>query len=62
MQYAHSCTIQTLENADGVITNGQSRETGHIEHTRRGKTKQKHNSICVGYHYAQANTNNVNKT
>jgi hypothetical protein len=25
-------------------------------------SSQKHNSICVGYHYAQANTNNVNKT
>ena len=26
------------------------------------KTKQKHNAICVEHHYAQANTNNVNKT
>ena len=26
------------------------------------KTKQKHNTICVGHHYAQANTNNVSKT
>ena len=24
--------------------------------------KQKHNTICVGNHYAQTNTNNVNKT
>jgi hypothetical protein len=23
---------------------------------------QKHNTICVGHHYTQANTNNVNKT
>jgi hypothetical protein len=30
--------------------------------TRRRKTKQKHNTICVGLHYAQTNTNNVNKT
>jgi hypothetical protein len=29
--------------------------------TRRGKVKQKHNTICVGHHYAQTNTNNVNK-
>jgi hypothetical protein len=29
--------------------------------TRRRKTKQTHNTICVG-HYAQANTNHVNKT
>jgi hypothetical protein len=26
------------------------------------KTKKKHNTICVGHHYAQTNTNNVNKT
>ena len=29
--------------------------------TRRRKTKQPHNTICVG-HYAQANTNHINKT
>jgi hypothetical protein len=33
--------------------------------TRRRQTKRKHNTIFVGHHYAQANTNNVhnvNKT
>ena len=30
--------------------------------TTRRKTKRKHNAICVGHHYAQANTNKVNKT
>jgi hypothetical protein len=30
--------------------------------TRRRKTKQKHNTICVGHHYVQTNRNNVNKT
>jgi hypothetical protein len=30
-----------------------------VLHTRRRKTKQKHNTICVGHHYTQANTNNV---
>ena len=29
-------------------------------HTRR--RKQKHNKICIGHHYKQANTINVNKT
>jgi len=29
--------------------------------TRRGKTKQKHNAICVGHHFMQTNTNNINK-
>ena len=47
-----------LENAEGTITNGQSRETGNI----RRNTKQKHNTKCVGHHYVQTNTNNVNKT
>ena len=30
--------------------------------TQERKTKQKHNTICIGHHYAQANSNNVNKT
>jgi hypothetical protein len=48
-----------LENTEGAIKKGQSRETGN---TRLRKTKQKHNTICVGHHYMQTNTNNVNKT
>jgi quinolinate synthase len=31
-------------------------------YTRRAKTKQKQNAICVGHHYTETNTNNVNKT
>ena len=45
-----------------AINNEQSRETGNIGYTRRRKTNQIHNTICVGHHYAQAKTNNVNKT
>jgi len=30
--------------------------------TKRRKTKQKHNTICVGHHYSQTNTKNVTKT
>ena len=45
-----------------AITNGQSRGTGKIGYTRRRNTKQKHNKICVGHHYAHTNTNNTNKT
>ena len=51
-----------MENTEGAITNGQSRETCNIGCTRRRKTKQKHNTICVGHHYTQTNTNNENKT
>jgi hypothetical protein len=41
---------------------GQSREAGKIWYTSQRKIKQKHNILCVGYHYTQTNTNNVNKT
>ena len=30
--------------------------------TKNKKSKTKTHTICVGHHYAQANTNNVNKT
>ena len=30
--------------------------------TRGRQTKQKHNTICVGHHYTETNTNNINKT
>jgi len=48
-----------LENTEVTIHKGQSRKTGN---TRRRKAKQKHNTICVGHHYTQTNTNDVNKT
>jgi len=38
----------------------KSRETGNMGYIRRRKTKQKHNTICVGHHFTQTNTNNVN--
>ena len=49
-----------LKNTKGAIKKGQSRETGNIEFTIRRKTKQKHNTIYVGHHYAQINTYDVN--
>ena len=42
-----------MENLEKMATLGTQDEK---------KTKQKHNTLCVGYHYTQANTNNVNKT
>ena len=30
--------------------------------TQGTQDEEKHNTICVGHHYTQANTNNVNKT
>jgi hypothetical protein len=45
------------ENTDGSIKNEQSGVTDNIGYTRRRKTKQKHNTKCVGHHYTQSNTN-----
>ena len=42
--------------------NGQPRETDNIGYTRRRQRNHKHSTICVGHHYTQSNTNNVNKT
>ena len=36
-----------------AIKKGQSRETGNIWYRRGRKTKQKHNTICVGHQYMQ---------
>ena len=52
----------TLENTEGTIKNGQYRETSSIGRTRGRKTKQKHNTMCVGHHYTQTNSNNVSKS
>ena len=41
-----------LEDTEGTIKKGQSKETDNIGYTRRRKIKQKHNTIGVGHHYA----------
>ena len=45
---------------EGAIKNGQSRKDGNTGYARQRKTQ--HNTIGVGHHYTQTNTNNVNKT
>jgi hypothetical protein len=40
-----------LENTEWSTKNGQSKETSNIGKTIRRKTKQKHNTVCVGHHY-----------
>ena len=42
-----------MDNPEKLATQGTKDED---------QTKQKHNTIFVGYHYVQANANNVNKT
>ena len=49
----------TLKNAEGAIKKWTIQR--NWQH-RREQTKQKHNTICVGHHYTQANTHNANKT
>ena len=41
----------------GQSEKGQSRKTGNIGYTRQRKTKQKHNTICVGLLQTPLNTN-----
>jgi len=40
----------TLENTEGAIKNGQSRETGNIGYTRR-RQQNKNITQCVGHQY-----------
>ena len=56
----HKIIEKTLENTEGTIKNGHSRETGNAGHTRRRKTKQKNNTTCIGDHYTQPNTDGMN--
>jgi hypothetical protein len=46
----------------GYTRRRKPKQTGDIGYTRRRKPTQKHNATCVGQHYAQTSTNNVNKT
>jgi hypothetical protein len=48
--------LSTITALNGLFLN-----LSYSRISRRGKTKQKHNIICVGQHYAQTNTHIVNK-
>ena len=50
---SYICTVQTLDNTEGAIKNGQSRELG-IGYTRRRKTKQNLEDTTMGKPLAQA--------
>jgi len=45
-----------------TFTVSKSREAGNKWYTRLRQEKQIHNTIYVGHHYTQTNTNNVNTT
>jgi hypothetical protein len=44
------------------MNNSEKLTTLGTQYTKRRQTKQKHNTIRVGHHYTQTNTNNINKT
>jgi hypothetical protein len=44
------------------MNNPEKLATKGTQDTRRRKWKLKHNTICVGHHYTEVNTNNINKT
>ena len=46
-----------MDNPEKLATSGTQDTT-----RRQTKQTQKHTAICVGHHYVQTNTNNVNKT
>jgi hypothetical protein len=62
------CHKVIVSNERYRIPNGQSKKDNTEKVatskgcSRRRKTKQKHNTICVGHHYMQTNTYNVNKS
>ena len=53
---------QRIPNGQSQMDNPEKLETQATQDTRRRQTKQKHNTMYIGHHYAQANINNVNKT
>ena len=54
--YYKTLRINVRENRN----NQEKLATSGTQETRRRQTNQKHNTTCVGQHYAQANGNNVN--
>ena len=44
------CRLINVENTEGTIKNGQSSKTDNTGYTRRRKSKQKQNTICVKHH------------
>ena len=52
-----------LENTEGTIKmENREKLAQYCTQVKDKKKKHMHNTICVRYHYLQANTNNVNKT
>ena len=52
-------SITIRKRIPNVIQKWQQRESDNLGYTRRNKTKQKHNTMYVGHHYAQTGTINA---
>jgi len=49
-----------LENVEGAVNMDNPEKLAKLG--TQDEKKPKHNTICVGHHYAQTNTNKVNRT
>jgi hypothetical protein len=56
--YIYIYIINVIENTEGAIKMDNQEKVA----TRRRKTNKNYYTICVGDHYPQTNTHNVNKT
>ena len=54
--------VRENRRGQSKMDNPEKLATLGTQDTRRRKTKQKHNTICVGHPYTQTNRNDVNKT
>ena len=59
---SYRTNVRENQKGQSRMDNPEKLTTLGTQNTRRRQTKQKHNTICVEHHYAQTNTNNVNKT
>ena len=54
--------INVRENRKGQSRIDNSERLATLGTQDEDKQNKKHNTLCVGHHYLQANTNNANKT
>ena len=55
--FLHNLDQLNIREYRRAIKKGRSRETGNIERTQTKEKHHKHNTICVGHHFTQTNTN-----
>ena len=58
----YSINVREYRKGQSKMGNPKKLATLGTQETKRRKAKQKLNIICVGHHYMQTNTENLNKT